>query len=668
MTALLAVVLALGGSTMTWNLSAQGIQSSCTAAIQAAKKSLDALATARVTPTLSNTLLPLENLNADLGDRLVAQTFLWQVSPDTRVRAASLDCSNAVADFSEEAAAVPAIYAALKRIDPAGLPSDADRALLRVWLDAYRRSGAGLPDAARTEFVALSKQLTTLQNDFVKNVSADTTALDVSKGELDGVPADFVASLKGAANGAVVLPVNASSVSIVLANAANEGVRRRVYMAFTNIQYPGNVVLLQKAIRIRYRLAHLLGFSSWAAYQMADRTVTDPQKIDAFLADLDRHLRSRASSDIATLAALKARQLGVPTAAIQAWDVAYYLAQLQKTKYAVDRNEVRRYFPAPHVVSAVLRIYEHLLGLKFTPITPANAWAPAVSEYGVSDAATGRFIGSFYLDLYPREGKTDGAYNAPLLEARRNADGSARPPVSALVVGDWPMPLGGKPALLTHEDVTTFFHEFGHCMAALLATVPYESIASFGQDFVEAPSQMLENFTWDPAILEEISSNVDTGAPIPADLVKRLIAARCTSDRLCNAYAATRQILLSDVDLRYHEGAPDMNLTTVWDEVAALVTPVPTPAGAHPVAAFTHIMGGYDAGYYVYLWSLVYAQDMFTAFAAGGLDNPEVGMRYRTTILQPAYTYDADREVRDFLGRPMSPAAFYRGFGIDSPN
>lgn len=347
---------------------------------------------------------------------------------------------------------------------------------------------------------------------------------------------------------------------------------------------------------------------------------------------------------------------------------SYYVARLQKTKYDVDRNEVRQYFPAPHVVSAVLGIYEHLLGLKFTPIVPANAWVPDVTEYGVSDAATGRFIGSFFLDLYPREGKTDGAYNAPLLQARRNADGTARPPVSALVVGDWPSPLGGKPALLTHEDVTVFFHEFGHCMAALLATVPYESIASFGQDFVEAPSQMLENFTWDPAILKLLSWNVETGAPIPDGLVKRLIAARCTSDRLCNAYAATRQILYSDVDLRYHEGSPDFDPSAVWSDVAAKHTAVPLPPGAHPAASFSHLMSGYDAGYYVYLWSLVYAQDMFTAFQKGGLENPAVGMRYRSTILEPAYTYDADKEVRDFLGRPMSPSAFYRGFDADSPS
>jgi thimet oligopeptidase len=645
-----------------WNLSPSQIRSSCALSIAKARTALGRLASRESPSTFANTLLPLESANADLTDELVAQTFLWQVSPDRKTRDASLDCVNEVAAFNADTTANPAIYRRLRSVPSSSVRSDADRALLKFWLAAYRRSGAGLPEPKRKQFVALSKQLTILQNEYTRNLGNDTTSIPVSKVATAGLPAEFLASLKQTTNGDVTLPINDSTISIIYTNARSAELRRRAYLAFTNIQVPQNLDLLTGAIRIRYRLARLLGFPNWAAYQMADRVVTQPEKIERFLEDLDQHLKPQAVANVAELRTLKVSETGDPNATIEPWDIPYYVNELQKTQYAVDRNEIRQYFPAPHVVTAVLAIYQHLLGVTISPVTPANNWNPDVTEYAVSDTASERFIGTFLLDLYPRDGKPGGAFNAPILPVRRMPDGSWRPPISAIVVSTWPAPLAGKPALLTHDDVTTFFHEFGHCMAALLTTAPYESVTEFGQDFVEAPSQMLENFTWNRDVLKALSANVETGMPLPDGLIDRMIAARCTSDRLCNAYAATRQIMYSDVDLAYHDGGPNVHPSQVWDDIAARDTPIGNPPGAHPAAQFSHLMGGYDASYYVYLWSLVYAQDMFTAFQKGGIDNASVGMRYRKAILEPALTYGADREVKAFLGRPMSPAAFYAGF------
>jgi Zn-dependent oligopeptidase len=184
--------------------------------------------------------------------------------------------------------------------------------------------------------------------------------------------------------------------------------------------------------------------------------------------------------------------------------------------------------------------------------------------------------------------------------------------------------------------VLVFFHEFGHLMASLLAETPYETLNQFQQAFVEAPSQMLENFVWTPAIMKKVSAHVDTGAAIPDALIAKLVKARCVTDRLCNAYAATRQLLYSIADLDYHMAGPRVDTTVTWSRFSRATTPFELPPGMHPEAQFGHLMGGYDAGYYTYLWSLVYAQDMFTAFRDGGLENPAVGMRYRRTILAPA--------------------------------
>ena len=229
-------------------------------------------------------------------------------------------------------------------------------------------------------------------------------------------------------------------------------------------------------------------------------------------------------------------------------------------------------------------------------------------------------------------------------------------------VSDWPAATGEKPALLRHDDVVVFFHEFGHLMASLLAETPYESLNQFQQDFVEAPSQMLENFVWTPSIMKKISAHVDTGAPLPDATIAKMVHARCVTDRLCNAYAATRQLLYSIADLDYHMAGPRVDTTATWAKLSRDTTPFALPPGLHPEAQFTHLVSGYDAGYYTYLWSLVYAQDMFTAFQKGGLENPAVGMRYRRTILAPARALSPDVEVKNFLGRPMSTGAFYAGF------
>jgi thimet oligopeptidase len=279
----------------------------------------------------------------------------------------------------------------------------------------------------------------------------------------------------------------------------------------------------------------------------------------------------------------------------------------------------------------------------------------------VADTASGRYIGDFYLDLFPRPGKYSHVASFPLLPNRLRADGTTRPPLDA-IIGNWPKPAPGHPALLSHEDVLVFFHEFGHDMATMLTTQPYETLSSgFRWDFVEAPSQMLENWVWNPQILKQISENVVTGAPLPDSLIAKIVAARYVDD----AYYATRQVMLATVDIDYHTSGPTVDTTQVFADVAKAETPLGLAPGVHPQASFGHLMGGYDAGYYGYLWSRVYAQDMFTVFQKGGLESPIVGARYREDILEPARLEEPDVEVQAFLGRPMSPDAFYQEYGIN---
>ena len=640
-----------------WSLSPARIASSCATSIAAVKRRAGQILAVRSARTFATVVLPLEAATADFNDGLAAQGFLYNVSTDAKVRAASLKCSTDSGNALSELSARPDLYRALTAARASGTARGAvQQKLQALWLTALARSGAGLPDAQRRTFVALQAKLTDDQNKFQADLGNDQSTMAITAAQAQSLPADFVAaSLKPRSDGGYTVPVSESTVGPFLQNETDPAARKTYYVAYNNRGGAANVKLLEDAIATRDRLAHLLGYPTWAAYVLADRMAATPQRVESFLAQIDSALLVKARQERDEDAALK----GAP---LDQWDQTYYENQLQKTKYAVDQNEIRQYFPVQHVIDSVFAIYEELLGVKFTRAN-VPVWQEQVQAYDVTDTASGRPLGRFYLDLFPRPGKYDHFANFPIIPRRVMPDGTVRLAESA-IVGNWPQPAPGKPALLQHGDVETFFHEFGHNMAAMLADEPYETLTSgFRQDFIEAPSQMLENWAWDPGILKRVSSDVTTGQPLPDDLIQKMIAARYVH----YALQTTQQILYATVDMEYHTAKPPVDTTAIWKATVARTTPNQFVDGTHPQAGFGHLMGGYDAGYYGYLWSKVYAQDMFSRFRAQGLTSPLAGAAYRKDILAPARAEEPDQEVRAFLGRPMNPSAFYRELGISPP-
>jgi thimet oligopeptidase len=641
-------------ATIDWSLGPEAITSSCKAAIDRANARISSVLAAGTSRTFNSVVLPLETITADLNDETVAQQFLTNVSTDKAVRDASLACNTAQSAFLSEFTARPDLYAALKAArDSGSAAGDAQTKLTDLWLVQSMRAGAGLTPDARAEFVKLSAQLSDIQNQFGANLGNDDTRIRLTANQIAGVRPDLVATFAHDGDSYVV-PVNESTIAPFLENATDEGARRSFYIAYNNRGGSRNVALLEQAIGIRDRLAHLFGYPSWAAYVLADKMAGSPQRVETFLSKIDTAILPKARAEEAELAALKGAQ------PFQSWDRLFYAAKLRKQKYHVDANAIKQYFPVKHTVDAVLAVYAKLLGVHFVPIDSPASYNSEVVGYEVHDGARGVLLGTFYLDLYPRPGKYDHFANFPIQPRRVMPDGSVRAPTS-VIVGNWSRPASGQPALLTHGEVETFFHEFGHNMAAMLADTPYETLNSgFRADFVEAPSQMLENWVWDPSILKQISSNVTTGASLPDALIAQMIAARY----LDYAYDTTQQILYASVDMRYHSSGATVDTTAIWKAAVPQLTPNHFVDGTHPQAGFGHLMGGYDAGYYGYLWSKVYAQDMFSAFKTAGLEDPVVGARYRNDILAPARTYEPDAEVAAFLGRPMNPTAFYAELGI----
>ena len=630
------------------------IADTCKVEIAAAGKHIDALLHARSARTFATVAEPLENALSDLVDNLAAQTMLFQVSPDKAVRDASEQCNTAVSGFAAELFARPDLYAALAAADRSHTANGpAQKKLLELHLVSARRAGAGLAPAKRRRFVEIAKQIADLENKFESNLGSDTSSIAITREQADGLKPDLLAGLKTDADGKLVVPTNESTSNQFLSNATNEAARKAFYIASNRRGGAANVALLEQAIALRAESAHLMGYRNWAEYALADRMAGTPQRVEAFLTNIDTALKPLAAEQRAKLAALKGSR-------IEEWDRVFYGDMARRQQFDLDPEAVRQYFPAQHTIDAVLAIYSTMLGLTFSKADDLPTWHADVVGYRVVDTASGADRGVFYLDLYPRPGKYGHFANIGPTSRRVMPDGAIRPAVST-IVGNWPQPAPGKPSLLSHDDVITFFHEFGHNVAALCGDAPYETLNSgYRLDFVEAPSQMLENFVWDATILKRISANA-AGEPLPDALIAKMNAARHFNEAWTEVGGI---IFYSLVDQRMHTAKPPVDTSAIWRDTKAAWTPDDFVPGTFRQASVDHFMGGYEGGIYAYPWAKVYAMDMFTAFQKDGLQNPAVGMRYRTEILSPARTFEPDVLVQRFLGRAMKPDAFYADLGM----
>jgi len=645
---------------LEWHQTAAQLLQSCEDQIAATKTGIAKIESLTAPEwTFVDSVQAVETATADLNDATTAQTFLASVSPASDVRDAANKCQQEISDYYATLSADPKIYAMAARVQATGdAKTDADKKLVESYVLTGARAGVALPPAQRDKLTKLFQQLNDLQIAFARALAEDKTTIDISTADSRSLPAGFVANIKPTVGGYDV-PVNESTYSQFMDNETDAAARERFVVAYGQRGGPANVTRLEQAVTVRYTIARMLGYAQWADYQLAAKMAKSPARVRAFLAQIDSTLLPAARTERAHLAALKKADGDLTP--FGSWDTPYYENKLIKTKYAVDDNVVREYFPVDHVISGVFSIYEKLLGVTYTQLPSPDTWAPDVREYSIADAATGKAIGWFYLDLFPRAGKYDHFANFGVRPGRLLPDGSYQKPVTA-IVGNWPAPAPGQPALLSHGDVVTFFHEFGHAMHSTLSIAPYETLygTAVRGDFVEAPSQMLENWMWQPSILKIVSSNVNTGEPLPDSLITKMVALEHVTDGL----DYTGQAFLAQYDMTLHSSGPTVDATALWRSLQATMTaghPVP---GTYPEASFGHLMSGYDAGYYGYLWSKVFAQDMFTVFQSAGLESPEAGMRYRKDILEPGAVYEPDVLLERFLGRPVSYDAFYKYLGI----
>jgi thimet oligopeptidase len=647
-----------------WRLSAPALAARCRDAVARARAGADGITAAADAPgSAFARLQAAEQVNADLLRSTIMIRNLQVMSADAAARDSSVACDQLVTDFGTAWAADSRLYALARRAqgelgDGGGARPPADRQLARLYVEAGRQAGAGLDSAARTVAVRLLQRHANLERAFSLALAADSSRIRIPLRDTAGLDPQLRAQLAREGD-SLVVPVNASTVSPFEQTERNRDARRRYYLAYNSRGGQANVALLDSALAVRDSLAHLLGFPNFGAYQLSTRMAGSPDRVLALLTRLRAPLRRKATEEVATLLPL-ARRDGI-AGPLEAWDLSYYAERLKQSRYAISQTAIQQYFPVDHVLPEVMRLYSELLGVRFEAVASAGGWAPEVTRYTVLDAATGRALGRVYFDLYPRPNKYQHFADFTVVPNARRPDGSRQLPWTA-IVGNWPLPAPGHPALLTHGDVQTFFHEFGHAMAAVLDQSPYPTTSNYRQDFVEAPSQMLENWVWQPSILKRISRHVTTGEPLPDSLITRMVALKHLFDG--NGWGS--QVFYATYDMLLHTAPTRSDPTRTWFDLWPQILPYAQPAGTIPEASFGHLMSGYEAGYYGYLWSKLYAQDLFSRFARDGIMDARAGRAYRDDILAPAGTEEPDVLMRRFLGREVSDAAFFRELGLSA--
>lgn len=615
------------------------VKARCDAGLKGAKQRVAALERRKVD---AGWLAALDDLTVYLEDHQYPTDFVLNVHPDKAIRDAAQACSLRWADFGSSLGQNEKLYRALQK---APKQDGIDAEFARLAAGQFEDSGVALPKAKRERAKQILDKLTELDQQFSKNIRDAGTRVAFTEAELKGVPASVWEKAKRDDQGRILLGVDYPSYVPVMRLAENGDARRRMWLAKTNEGGQPNLALLAQIVTLRGEYAKLFGFDNYVDFNLRRRMAKDGATATKFLDSVTGAVNAREKTELQELRTAKAQHLGTPLeqTQVERWDATFYSERVKLQKFSVDQNAFRAYFPPQASLEFSMRIIEKLMGVKYTRIDN-KLWHDEAQTYVVSDAASGQPIAQMYVDLYPREGKYNHAAVWPL---RGSATRINRTPTAALVVN---FDRSG----LTLDEVETLLHELGHAVHVNLSKTRYAATAgtSVMHDFVEAPSQMLEDWVYDKDVLKLMQEVCPTCKPVPDAMVAQAQAAK--QDGKGGQFG--RQHLYASYDLTLHQQAKPEPLP-LWARMEG-ATPLGHVQGTMFPAGFAHIAGGYGAGYYGYLWSLVVAMDLRTAFAADKLD-ANVGKRYRDAVLGQGAQQPAPALVKEFLGRESNSQAFF---------
>ena len=613
--------------------------------------------------TFDNTLLPLDDYYERYASASGIISLMANAHPDSAIRAQALASNQMLNEYDNEVNLDERLYKAIKaysQTEEAQQLTGYKKKFLDETVRDFERNGFALPKEKRDQLKTIQDKISEIGLQFDKNIAEEDDFLIVSEEEIDGLPEDYK-NARRTEDGQYRIDLSYPSYFPFMQYSASDKARKALYMKYTNRAAATNLEVLKNLIIERDKMAQLLGYKTYAAYRVEDRMAKSPKRVWDFENNLIDQLKVKAQKDYQEILDAKRTYLKDPYAKkINNWESSFYKNILLKEKYQLDNEKLKEYFELNHVLSGLFQITQHLFGIEFQEIPNPSVWHEDVRLFDVKE--NGKLLGCFYLDLYPRPNKYSHAACFQMVMGKMTAQGYQVP--SATLECNFPRPTEERPSLLPHSQVVTFFHEFGHVMHHILSHTELSAQTGFGVslDFVEAPSQLLENWAWDYESLKLFAKHYQTGEVLPKELHDCMLAAKNVDSG--NYYLA--QVFYGIIDFTLYDGYDPIGKETTTDVVKRLQNRIllyPYVEGTNLQTAFGHL-NGYAAGYYGYLWAKVYAEDIFSIFEENGLMNQETGLRYRDTILARGATMDELEMVKEFLGREPQQNAFIKSLGL----
>src|SRR5438876_1855496 len=652
-----------------WEQTPEAVDASMKDAIAKANAALDKIGSQDLKKvTFKSTVVALDDLNYQASIAANKATVIKESNTSEGMRTAG---ENAVKVFQDWVVGIDYredVYKAMKAFaDTHPKLSGEDEKLFKETMRDYRRAGLDLPPEKKKDIEQLRKDLAKLGTDFDSNIVNAKAPVVFTKAELDGLPDSFFTSpgVKTGDDAYAVLANVTWHFVTVEENAKTEATRKKLYVIHDSLAKDTNRTVLNQMIALRNKIARRLGYKSWDDYQTEIKMAKTGAGAKKYIDDLVTGIQPKFAAEVAEIQKMKAADTHDPKATIGVWDWRYYDNQLVKRKYAVDKEALRDFFPFQKVLEGMFNIYQSIFGLKFKKIAAPYKWIDDLQFYMVTDSATGEPLGMFYLDMFPREGKFNHFAQFEIISGKLLPDGKYQRPTVALLCNFSP-PAADKPSLMTHQEVETLFHEFGHALHSIVTRAKYGRFAGthVPGDFVEAPSQMLQNWVWDKKVLDTFAADYrDPSKKIPGEIIKKMNDAK-----LANAGVLyRRQFAFASLDLELHnQHAEDMPFDCV-----AISNPImekvflPIDPSTTFVSYFGHL-NGYDAGYYGSACADAIAADMATVFekAKDGYLDKQAGSRLRHEIYEQGDSRDVTLSIEKFLGRKQSIEPFLKKIGI----
>ena len=613
--------------------------------------------------TFENTIMGYQRAFDKYSDSLGMSGFLSYVSTDKNFRDTAKTLQMQISQYMVDVATRRDVYQAIRQYTDTNPQLDPVQAkLVKEMLIGFKNSGMELNDKDLETFKELNKKEAEDVINFDKNIQEYKDPLIVTKEQLQGLGEDYISKLEKTKDGKYVVTLDYPDYVPFMLNADDENARRELEYKYGRRGGQDNVALLEDALTLRRQVAHLLGYPTHAHLKLKNRMAKDPKNVTVFLKDLEKKLQPLAKKEDKELLSYKNQKTGKKSRTIYPWESGYWSNKYRKEFLDLDSEKIKEYFPSQVVIDGMLSLFGNLFGIVFEPVN-IPTWHPDVKAFQIKNKQDGKLVAYFYMDLYPREGKYKHAACFDLVNGEEKQDGTYQTPFVA-IVANMNKPSEKTPSLLKHSEVETLFHEFGHVLHNALTKSKYSAFAGANTswDFVEAPSQLLERWVWNPTVLKQISKHYKTGEPLPDDLIERMIKAK----NFGAGGAYLRQNFFAQYDMTLHTANKTPDTTKVYFDLTKKIRHLPLTKNTIPQAAFGHIMGGYDAGYYGYPWSEVIAEDFFSEFEKQGLFNPEIGLKYRREILEKGGTLEEEKMVENFLGRKVDNKPFLKSIGLEA--